>query len=89
MSGSNASMRRELVRSLIENLITADWESEEITRGLTVALDAFNQLMHDTDEVVRAGLEIHAEYLSQIKNMVSQDYARLNTFPALCAAVTP
>lgn len=78
-----------MIRGLLEGLTKTEWEHVETQRGFAEALDAFNQLMHDTDEVVRAALEIHAEYLSQIKNMVSQDYARLNTFPALCAEVTP
>jgi len=33
---------------------------------------------------LKMGLEIHDEYLSQIANCVSQDYARLNDFAVQC-----
>lgn len=39
----------------------------------------------DVQRALRMGLEICDEYLSQIARCVSQDYARLNEFPLLCA----
>ena len=36
-------------------------------------------------KALQMGLEIHDEYMSQIGTCVSQDYARLNEFPMLCA----
>lgn len=51
-------------------------------------------LLEDCDELqaeilelrklLRMGLEIHHEYMSQIATCVSQDYARLNEFPIQC-----
>ena len=35
-------------------------------------------------KLLRMGLQIHDEYLSQIATCVSQDYGRLNDFPLQC-----
>lgn len=37
--------------------------------------------------LLKTGLEIHDEYLSQIATCVSQDYGRLNQFPIDCARI--
>lgn len=36
-------------------------------------------------DALKLGLEIHNEYLSHIGHCASQDYARLNEFPIICA----
>ncbi len=45
------------------------------------------ELIDTVTEIIatlKMGLEIHDEYMSQIANCCSQDYARLSNFPIRC-----
>lgn len=62
----------------------------QTARGALVAWnDEFVRRVADRDahhrRALLMGLQIWDEYMSQIAHCVSQDYARLNEFPMLCA----
>ena len=64
--------------------MSPDFETHET--GTHRALDEKDAQIAELRRLVRVGLEIWDEYMSQIGTCVSQDYGRLNQFPIDAAA---
>ena len=67
-------------RLIAESVRQNEWANE----GESTVVGDGPELLEKSSIALRMGLLIWDEYMSQIKNCVSQDYARLNKFPILC-----
>lgn len=62
----------------------AEFDSTTLTKDDFTSLLQLAGSLGAFHRALKMGLEIHDEYMSQIGNCASQDYARLNNFPILC-----